>query len=49
MLTEEDFKNAEEAINIIDCWPHGLKAGGRRKKPFTTLAKKVLTEARRIF
>ena len=40
-------RNAEEAINIIDCWPHVLsKAGG--KKPLTT-SPKVLTEARRIF
>ena len=49
MLTEQDFENAEEAINIIDCWPHGLRSRRQAEETLYNFAKKVLTEARRDF
>ena len=49
MMTEEDFENAEEAINIIDCWPHGLRSRRKAEETLYNFAKKVLAEARRDF
>ena len=49
MLTEQDFENAEEAINIIDCWPHVLRSRRQAEETLYNFAKKVLTEARRDF
>lgn len=49
MMTEEDFEDAEEAINIIDCWPNGLISRRQAEETLYNFAKKVLTEARRDF
>ena len=49
MLTEEDFENVEEAINIIDCCPRGLRSRRKAEETLYNFAKKVLSEARRDF
>lgn len=49
MITEKDFEDAEEAINIIDCWPRGLRSRRQAEETLYNFAKKVLTEARRDF
>ena len=49
MMTEEDFENVEEAINIIDCCPRGLRSRRKAEETLYNFAKKVLSEARRDF
>jgi len=49
MITNEDFENVEEAIKIIDFWPHGLTRRNPAEKTLYDFAKKVLAEARRDF